>query len=225
MTRLRCESEVLTLERNQINLTEGTLRLKPGSTKNDEGRVAYLPEGLKAEIAAHLERVRALEVKTGQVIPWLFPHSHAGARYKVGDRIRDFKEAWGQACVEAGFFRVVERSQINAQGKPETVAVKVPPMLRHDFRRTAVRDMVNAGTPERVAMQITGHKTRAVFDRYHITSPADLQAAAHRMDMVRGTSAGSGATAESNAARGASATVIPAVIPTGATRKSRRATR
>ncbi len=79
----------------------------------------------------------------------------------------------GQRVTQGGF---------NKAWRKARVAAGCPGRIPHDFRRTAVRNLVRAGVPERVAMQLTGHKTRAVFERYNIVSSGDLRDAARGLD-------------------------------------------
>jgi integrase len=147
LTGWRIKSEILPLKWGvNVDLRAGEVRLEPGTTKNDEGRVfpfSILPE-LAEMLARQKRRTLAIEKATGRVVPWVF---HRG-----GDRIKDFRGEWDRATNAAGISR------------------KIP----HDFRRTAVRNLERAGVPRSVAMQLVGHKTESIYRRYAIVPKQDL---------------------------------------------------
>jgi integrase len=119
------------------------VRLDAGTTKNGEGRVfpftAELRRLLQERQAEH-ERLK----KARHIVPWVFVRMVAKGRRgpREPERIYSSAKSWKAACMAAG---VLER-------------------ILHDFRRTAVRNLVRAAIPERVAMTMTGHKTRSVFE-------------------------------------------------------------
>lgn len=145
-------SEVLGLQWRQIDFDAGTVTLDPGTTKNREGRTFVMTIELRQMLNSQRTKTTELERQRSKIISWVF--------HRDGERIKTFRGAWKTACGTAGL-----------KGR-----------IPHDFRRTAVRNLVRAGVPERVAMQMTGHKTRSVFERYNIVSEADLKEAARRLD-------------------------------------------
>jgi integrase len=123
------------------------IRLRAENSKNGEARKITL-NGELEELLERRKVARHIETKTGALLAELVFHHD-------GNPIVDMRKAWAAACKMAG-----------VQGR-----------LFHDLRRTAVRNMVRAGVPEKVAMSISGHKTRSIFDRYNIVSEADLREA------------------------------------------------
>ena len=162
VTGWRIQSEVLPLEWRQVDLSAGTVRLDPWTTKNDEGRV--FPFDLMPELQEVIERQQelaaALQQQDGRIVPWVFHEAGESLLDSSGRAKSAIRTAWKAACTKAA----------------------CPGRIPHDFRRTAVRNLTRAGVPERVAMQLTGHKTRSVFDRYDIVNEADLRAAVGQLN-------------------------------------------
>ncbi len=158
LTGWRIKSEILPLRWGiNVDLAAGEVRLEPGTTKNDEGRVfpfSILPE-LAETLICQKRRTQALERSTGRIIPWVF---HRG-----GNRIKEFRGEWDRAFEAAGITR------------------KIP----HDFRRTAVRGLERAGVPRSVAMTLVGHKTESIYRRYAIVARQDLEHGLRRLAEYR----------------------------------------
>jgi integrase len=126
------------------------IRLRAENSKNGDGRLIVL----EGELATLIERRKAArQTRTAESVKTL----DSLIFHRNGLPIGDIRKAWGTACKLTGIRR-----------------------LFHDLRRTAVRNMIRAGVGEKVAMEVSGHKTQSMLDRYNIVSETDLRLAMRR---------------------------------------------
>jgi integrase len=110
---------------------------------------------LDTELNEIINKQWELRKQSQRVLHYVFPNRTGN------DKIKDFRFSWNKAFKDAEIDR----------------------KLMHDCRRSAVRNMIRAGISENVAMKISGHKTRSVFDRYNIVSGSDLKEASKRQEL------------------------------------------
>ena len=138
------------IEWPQVDLKRKLNRIEGDQTKDKEAREIPLPQRL----VLMLERI---EPKQGRVFD-----------------TTNIRKEWTKACAAAGLGRIIAVEERPYDPRYEGLTL-------HGFRRSAIRNLVTlAGVREKVAMEITGHKTRSVFDRYHIVDPQDVSNAMRR---------------------------------------------
>lgn len=132
------------IEWPQVHLERKLIRIEDDQTKDKEAREIPLP----GRLVLMLERI---EPKEGRVF-----------------ETTNLRKEWRKACAAVGLGNIIEVEGKKYDPRYEGLTI-------HDFRRSAIRNLVTlAGVREKVAMEITGHKTRSVFDRYHIVDTTDV---------------------------------------------------
>lgn len=154
--------ESLSREWRHVDFETGTVILEGDETKNEQSRVFPLTQRLRNLLAEQKRKTQAVEREKGILIPFVF--------HVQGDRLytgvnppkptKEFRKAWKSAC---------------EQGK---LVGRVP----HDFRRTAARNLIEAGIDEQTAMDLLGHKTPSIFRRYRIVTDRERFDAVRKLD-------------------------------------------
>jgi integrase len=156
------------------------IRLRAENAKTGEGRVVPL-EGELVELIERRRADRQVKLSDGTIMasPLVF--------HRQGKPVRQLRKIWQRACCGTGVGEMVCRKcsgPVDAQHKCSKCGVELKSeeliyrgRIFHDLRRSAARNMLTAGVPQAVAMQITGHKTDSMFRRYAIVTQTDVRKA------------------------------------------------
>jgi integrase len=187
------KGELLGLKWSQVDLAEGFIRLTAEETKTRQARtVPIAAEPLPMLRMEKLRRDR--EDPTCDSVFFRERMRNVDGEGSALVPLGDFGKAWEHACVAAGLGQLVQvGTRMAGRGKKvEKPVFRYRGLIFHDLRRSGVRQLIRSGVHEHVAMKISGHRTRSIFQRYDIVSEADLRDAVRKVDERLSTSASSG---------------------------------
>jgi len=156
------EAQIRSLTWKMVNIKERLITAPGRITKNSKPHTIYMNDEV-------LDVIKRQQSERNLGCKYVF--------HRNGRQVQDFRWIWNKACRKAGLgygYRISKKYVAKWEGE-----LKPGPTI-HDFRRTAARNLVRSGVTENVAMRITGHKTRAVFDRYDIVTADDIKTAVEK---------------------------------------------
>ncbi|MGB8115923.1 MAG: tyrosine-type recombinase/integrase, partial [Candidatus Sulfotelmatobacter sp.] len=166
------EDELMALRVGQLDLLGKIIDL--GETKNGDQRMIHMTE--------HVFQCLVRCVAGKKSDDFVFTRDD-------GSRIKDFRQAWWNACIRAGLgrFECRDCGSNVSEGRKCTSCeskkkAKYTGLKFHDLRRTGIRNMSREGIPEKVGMLISGHKTDSVYRRYNIVDMEVLKTATNKIE-------------------------------------------
>lgn len=148
------KSELLNLRVRHVDLIDRWITLDAEDTKNGEPR--------KVRMTAEVLQLMNETVRGKNAEDFVFTRP-------AGSDVVDPREEWYSLCVSSGLGQWIPAKRKNGKEFKAYRGLNL-----HDFRRSAIRNMVRRGVNESVAMKISGHKTASVFRRYNIVDSRDL---------------------------------------------------
>jgi integrase len=155
------KNELLKLRVKQVDLFDRAINLERRQTKGNTARRIFLTDETFQLLAACISGKKEND--------FVFTREN-------GERVCDPREEWAALCVSSGLGQWITAKRADGEEFKAYRGLNL-----HDLRRSAVRRMVRSGISETIAMKISGHSTRKIFDTYDISSDADKREAARKI--------------------------------------------